>query len=122
MAKDTDRVVTLDEVDAKAVPAAKATSDAPTVAAKEIAGKNHDAALCGDKVTVTFFEQDGDLGKLPVPIGLNGYTYQVPRGVPCSIPVEALEVIKNSVEDVYEANGSNVTRRARPRFSFQVHA
>jgi hypothetical protein len=121
MAKEQSHVVTLDDV-----PSNRAVSTqkdiAPVVAETTVAGKNHDDALSGERITVTFYEQETDLGKLPVTVGLNGITYQMPRNVPCNIPVEVLGVIKDAVEEVFEANGATVTKRSRPRFSYQVHA
>lgn len=121
MAKEQTHVATIDDE-----PKNKAVSTkqdiAPIVAAAVVSGKNHDDELSGERVTVTFYEQESDLGKRPVEIGLNGIAYQIPRNVPVSIPVEVLEIVRNAVEETFEANGSNVIRRNRPRFSYQVHA
>ena len=121
MSKSNDRMVTLDD---KPSNQAVTSGDSPVAAMAEavIKGKNHDEALSGKRVSVTFYEQDSDMGKMPVQVGLNGIAYQIPRGVPCSIPVEVLGVVKDAVEEVYEANGTSVTKRVRPRFSYQIHA
>ena len=71
---------------------------------------------------VTFFEQDTDIGKLPIQAGINGYSYQIPRGKPVKIPVELYEQLtKGCAEEVYEAHGANVVRKERPRFSCHLH-
>lgn len=95
---------------------------APTEGAAQIIGKNHDATLSGKLAEVTFFEQDTDIGKLPIQAGINGYSYQIPRGKPVKIPVELYEQLtKGCVEEVFEAHGATVVRKERPRFSCHLH-
>ncbi|MNY59661.1 hypothetical protein D3C86_1961320 [compost metagenome] len=52
-------------------------------------------------------------------IGLNGHGYQVPRGVPVLIPVEALEVLENAVMKTYPTEGGIVIgEREVPRYGY----
>lgn len=106
-----------------ATPTTRGKKAAPAAAAVEvqhIKGDNADDQLSGEKVTVVFFQQEGDMGKLPVEVGHNGNVYRMPRGVPCTIPVEVLGVVKDAQEIVYEANGANVVARTKPRFSYEI--
>ncbi len=114
------RVVGLDDDSSPAVQ--DATGGVTPVAAKVIvAGRNHDSELSGRNIIVTFHEQDGDLGKLPVDVGLNGFAYKIPRGIEVTIPEEVLGVIKDAKQEIFEANGTSVVKRERPRFAYTVH-
>ena len=116
MTKNTDRVIEL-----KNDPQDVIGKD-PVVAAVAVAGANHDDALSGKKVNVTFHEQDGDLGKLPVQVGLNGFAYYIPRNTPVEIPIEVLQVVQDAQETVYESKQGLVQERKKPRFSFTQHS
>ena len=56
-------------------------------------------------------------------VGLNGFMYQIPRGEPQEIPVEALAILENSVS-VHLSTGKDlaVTERRVPRFAYTVHS
>lgn len=87
-----------------------------------IIGSAHDDALSGDKVSITIYEQEGEIGREGVFVSVNGVGYQIPRDVRSIIPVEVLHVLENSVQDIHEslANG-DMKRRALRRFNFSVH-
>lgn len=104
----------------KKVGAKAADKNQPTAEAKIDGSNGNDDALSGERVTIMFFEQDTDVGKLPVEVGLNGIVYRMPRNVKCNVPVEVLSVIKDAVEIVYEAMGATVVERRRPRFSYEI--
>ena len=109
-------VAEIDDAPSQAIP----TAAAPAPQAVSVVGNNSDETLSGERITVLFHTQEGDLGKLPVEVGLNGVVYRMPRNVPCHIPVEVLGVIDNAVQEVYEATGTSVTKSIRPRFSYQL--
>lgn len=90
--------------------------------ATEIVGKNHDAELSGDKVRVTFHEQDGEGGDRPIFASLNFYAYHIPRNVPVDIPVELLKVFEDANTRVISTNDKGgVSERNVKRFSYAVH-
>ncbi len=109
-------IADIDDAPMQAVP----TAAAPPAEAITVTGNGADDTLSGERITVLFHSQEGDLGKLPVDVGLNGVVYRMPRNVPCRIPVEVLGVINDAVQEVYEANGANVIKSIRPRFSYQI--
>lgn len=84
--------------------------------------ENHDSELSGKKVTVTFSEQEGDAGSEPIFASLNGYAYQIPRGIPVEIPVELLDIFKNAKMSLVEtAQGGGTKTRSVQRFQYTVH-
>lgn len=89
---------------------------------KSLTGNNHDATLSGERVRVTFFEQEGDLGKDAIFAGLNGVAYNIPRGVPVEIPVEVLAIFSEATMNVIETTADGGQReRSMMRFAYQVH-
>lgn len=91
--------------------------------AASVKGANHDDQLSGNRVRVTFDEQDVEDGDKPIFCSLNGYAYQIPRNTPVDIPVELLEVFENAKTDVYgSAAGGQTSKRTIKRFSYTVHA
>lgn len=91
-----------------------------TKGAVEVMGSGVDAALSGKKVCVKVHQgREGDTEANFVFIGLNGYSYQVPRGIPVLIPEEALEVLENAVMKTYPTEGGIVIgEREVPRFGY----
>lgn len=73
--------------------------------------------LSGKKCILTIHADKGDGGNLPVFLGLNGRGWQIPRGVPCTVPVELLNVLETCVETVYDNGGPG---REVPRFAYSV--
>lgn len=84
--------------------------------------KNHDDQLSGKKVRVTFFDQNEEEGDKPIFASLNGYAYQIPRGVPVDIPRELLEVFENSKTTlITTGHAGEVKQRITNRFQYSVH-
>lgn len=75
--------------------------------------------LSGRKCVVTIHADKGDGGNLPVFLGINGRGYQLPRGTPCTVPVELVGVLENCIETVYDGGG---TGRQVPRYAYTVKA
>ena len=103
-----------------AVPAKRQSKAAKEAPDKIIAGSNHDAQLSGESVTLTIHISGEDGGADAVSIGLNGYAFQIPRGVPCRVPAEVARVIEQAVVEEYKQNGSEVARIERPRFAYSI--
>lgn len=87
-----------------------------------VVARNHDSELSGKKVRVTFFEQDHDGGADAIFASLNGFAYQIPRGVPVDIPVEVLAIFENAKTDIIStAPNGGTNKRTINRFSYTVH-
>lgn len=115
-ATETSQITTLDDTQDTA-QAQQAVADAPAVN-----GNAHDAALSGERVMLTIYEQEGEAGREAVFVGINGVGYQIPRGKPFSVPVEVVHVLENSVQTIYEPiEGGETRERALKRFNFTVH-
>jgi len=114
MAKSNSSVTTIDDAEAPAEVASKAVQP-------QVIGSNHDDALSGERQTVTIFQSAEPGGDEAVFLSLNGYAYQIPRGVPCSVPVEVIGILKNAVVNaISNAPGGATVERAIPRFAYQL--
>lgn len=74
------------------------------------------------RVKLTIHEQEGSAGKQDVPVSVNGYAYQIKRGIEVEVPESVIHVLENAVMTVFEPGekaGTFVERNVR-RFSFQV--
>lgn len=91
-----------------------------TAGAVEVKGSGNDASLSGRKVCIKIHQgREGDTESNFVFIGVNGYSYQIPRGKPVLIPEEALEVLENAVMKTYPTDGGRVIgERDVPRFGY----
>lgn len=111
MAKTT-QVTTLDDETSTDVVQAD-----PAVVVPKTSGI--DEQLSGEKRTVTV-HQTGDENEQAVFVSLNGYAYQIPRGVPCSVPVEVIEILQNAKQTTYTQTPTGVVERTVQRFPFSV--
>lgn len=105
----------------KAAPAASNTASSNKRTPKV---DGFDIALSGKKKTITIHTSDAEGGQDAVPIGLNGYMYQVPRGVPVEVPVELVHILENAKTSSYHPAGPGKTElieRVNNRFAFSVH-
>lgn len=81
-----------------------------------------DLALSGKKKTITIHVSDAEGGQDAVPIGLNGYMYQVPRGTPVEVPEELVSILENAKTSTYHPNkDGELIERVHNRFAFSVH-
>lgn len=75
----------------------------------------------GKRVAITIFEQDGDGGDQPVPVGVNGRVYVIKRGVRVMVPRAVVNVLNDAVVTQMEHTGSGEHKeRQYRRFSLQV--
>lgn len=115
MAKANSQMTTLDNEDPVEV-----AEQVATVSAK-IVGTNADGELSGKRRTITIHPTEGDAGSDAVAVGVNGYMYQIPRGMPVSIPIEVLDILKNAKTTHYTAlSGGTVGERTVQRHAFSV--
>ena len=63
-----------------------------------------DDSLSGKFVMLTVANTKEDTQKGPLFVGLNGNGYQIPRGVPCRVPVEVVKILNDAIETVYDAS------------------
>lgn len=112
MATAQSKVTTLDDDSSPA-------EAAPAVAIK---GANHDAALSGKTGTVTIHPTEGDGGSDAVFISINGYAYQIPRGMPVEVPAEVIEVLRNAKQTILSfGQGGALVERTVQRFAFSLN-
>ena len=123
MAKTQSNVTTLDDEATGPAGLGAGTDAAASESATgaKILGSNHDGELSGDRRTVTIHPTDTDGGGDAVAIGLNGFMYQLPRGLPCHVPVEVLEILKNAKTTTFKAgaDGKPVERTVQ-RFAYSI--
>ena len=107
-------------------PAATTQAQSPksTGAKRQPKVDGYDIALSGKKKTITIHVSEAANGDEAVPIGLNGYMYQVPRGVPVEVPEELVSILENAKTSTYHPAGNGSTElieRVHNRFAFSVH-
>jgi hypothetical protein len=114
MATPRDTSITSIDDEPKAVVVAKA---------KNIAVANTGDHMSGEKMEVTIHQGEGELGRQAVFLGINGEGTLVPRGVPCKLPVELVEILDNATMTVYEptTNGQTIEREVK-RYSYTAKA
>jgi hypothetical protein len=113
MAKNQDSsITTIDDAPPATVP----------VAATTLAVNNDRGVLSGERIELTINQTDGENGREPVFVGLDGIGYQIPRGVPVNVPVELLEILDNAVQTVYESTGTVARPREVKRYSYNTRA
>lgn len=120
MANDTQVSTLDDETTAQDSAPAKA---APAKGGKAVKGANHDVALSGKKRTITIHTSDAEGGHDAVFLSINGYGYQIPRGVPVEVPVEVLHVLENAKVTTYSPSKEpgEFIERTTHRYAFSTH-
>lgn len=99
--------------------------DAPAVVetprAKKIAVTDHADGMTGEKMEVTIHAGEGEQGRQAVFLSLNGYGFNIPRGVPSIVPVEVVDILDNATMTKYEpgANGTMIEHEVK-RFSYNA--
>lgn len=112
------KVTTLDD---SAALADDIVSKPKTTASKAVKGANHDEALQGKTRVVTIHPTNDEGGSDAVFLSLNGYAYQIPRGIPVDVPVEVVEILKNAKQSITSfGKGGELIVRETQRFPFSV--
>ena len=113
------KVTTLDDAAAMADEAVVTTKAARTT--KTVKGANHDGALSGNKRIVTVHPTNDEGGSDAVFLALNGYAYQIPRGIPVEVPAEVVEILKNAKMEIMSfGKGGETVLRETQRFPFSI--
>ena len=63
--------------------------------------------MSGDRVDIYIYAGHGKTAPAPVPVGVNGVVYYIPRAKKVNVPVEVVGVLQNAVTDVHEPRGDN---------------
>jgi hypothetical protein len=127
VAEDTDSDEELRRIILEQQAAAdyKAKEDAELAAGKDTPEKPG-ADWQRDRVEVIFDEQAGDGGQDSIKLALNGITYNVPRGVPVSLPRAVLRAcVDDARMTLYSSQTDDrgrvtVSKRDVPRFTYRV--
>lgn len=106
--EDTPVPVVAKPVKVRATPAASAKADTAEADAPEA------------MYMVTVHATDGDAGSTAVDMCVNGYLYQLPRGVPCKVPESVLEGLRNAVVTKHKVVGNDVIESHIPRFPYSA--
>jgi hypothetical protein len=91
-------------------------------AAVVLRGSDEGDNLSGERVELTIHPGEGENGRDPVFIGLNGTGYQIPRGIPVNVPAELVGILNDAKPLIYEAAGAAVRAREVQRFSYNSRA
>lgn len=98
------------------------TPESAGAAATVVTGSNHDATLSGKNQTITIHPTDGDGGSDAVFVSVNGYAYQIPRGLPYQVPVEVIEVLRNAKQSILSfGQGGTLMERTTQRFAYSTN-
>lgn len=109
-AKDTS-VTTIDDA-----PQATAAPRAKTIAVAD-AGDN----MTGDKLELTIHAGEGELGRQAVFLSINGHGFNIPRGIPCVVPSEVVDILDNAKQIIYEpGENGKMHEREVNRFSYNA--
>ena len=86
-----------------------------------VKGANHDSEMSGKYEMLTVYSTNDEGGSNAVPIGINGYLYQVPRDKPFKVPTEVVAVLREAVTTSYVAGEKGaLVERNRPRYQFSA--
>lgn len=119
MSSTDSKVTTLDDEQAPApvaAPVVKAKKAAPAPVVAEADANPAAEAM----YMVTVHATDGDAGNNAVDLCVNGYLYQLPRGVPCKVPESVLEGLRNAVTTKIKQVGSDIVEQNIPRFPYSA--
>lgn len=87
----------------------------------ELKGANKDDSMSGKYEILTVFSSNEDGGTNAVPVGINGYLYQIPRDKPFKVPTEVVEVLRQAVVTTYIRNpAGDIVPSDRPRHNFMA--
>lgn len=127
MSSTESKITTLDDEQAPApvvAPVVKAKKAAPAPVVAPVADGDaapDDAEPAAEAMyMVTVHATDGDAGNNAVDLCVNGYLYQLPRGVPCKVPEAVLEGLRNAVTTKHKVVGDTVVEQNIPRFPYSA--
>ena len=118
MARTTNQtpdVTELDDTPVAAAPAAE-TKAAPTADYRVVSG-GLPPEFSGKRRLVTINMGEGDVGKLPVKMGINGYVILVKRNEKVAIPEEFLHLMQECTQGVILENGQRGGQSPRYTYS-----
>lgn len=110
MAKTDTSITTIDDAQKAVEP--------PAAVALHVADQGD--KLSGKRIELTVHQGEGDMGKQPLFVGLNGTGFNIPRGIPVSVPVEVIEILDNAMMTVYESVAGLTRGREVKRYSYNT--
>lgn len=97
-------------------------SDIDTIESTKTTKRTAKPQSADGRKMVTIHPGNESDGMSPVKIGINGNLMLVPRNVPCALPEEAIEVLRNAVYTEYREVNGEFQPYHRQRFSFTIEA
>ena len=82
------------------------------------AQKTKSAGQKSDRIRVVFHSQEGPGGDDDIFVAVNGRAYLIKREHEVNLPAEALEVLKNARQTVFEQSERGVVERDIQRFGY----
>lgn len=83
------------------------------------AGADVAPAVAGKRRWVTIHPGEGELGKFPVDLGINGYVIQIKRNEKVAIPEAFVQLMRDCAVELVNTKGEVEGRT--PRFAFTDH-
>jgi hypothetical protein len=75
--------------------------------------------LSGKMEVLTINSSPEDGGSEPVFLNVNDYAFHVPRDMPCTVPTEYVEALRNAKVTTYKnGSGNEMIAKTMPRYSF----
>ena len=88
---------------------------------ESIKGANADDTMSGKYEMLTIYSTNEDGGSNAVPVGINGYLYQIPRDRPYKVPAEVVAVLREAVTTTFPRNkDGEIAPIDRPRYAFSA--
>jgi hypothetical protein len=110
-------------VEKKRGPKAKAdgaTENPAVTEQKDAVAKRR--GLSGKTVDITIHNgNEGEIGKKPVDVSINGYRYAIKRNVRVTVPIEVVKVLQCAIRTEYATEGNKEVRSEVPRHPMTIH-
>ena len=111
----SEQISDIDDVQQDSAVATKSTRT------KKAATVEGGAAQADSRRMVTIHTTGDDDGQNAVNIGVNGYVYNIPRGIPVPLPEEAIEALTNAKYKMWREVNKEMQAFEVPRFSYTIH-
>jgi hypothetical protein len=84
-------------------------------------GTNSDDSMSGKYEMLTVYSSNDEGGGNAVPVGINGYLYQIPRDKPFKVPTEVVAVLRDAFTTTFSRNkDGEMVSADRPRYAFSA--
>lgn len=107
-------------VEKKRATKAKAEENPAVAEQKDAIAKRR--GLSGLTVDITIHNgTEGEIGKKPVDVSINGYRYAIKRNVRVTVPVEVVKILQNAIRTEYSTEAGKEVRSEVPRHPMTIH-